>query len=234
MLQIKNINVFYGSVQVIWDVSLNVNDGEIVALVGANGAGKTTILKALFGLQALESGLIHFAGQRLDTLSPNDISKLGVAYVPEGGRPFRDMTVRENLEMGAYQSGAWARRRDTLKRVYDLFPRLQEREKNLAGTLSGGERQMLAIGRALMSRPTMCVFDEPSIGLSPLLVQEFFQTIKRLREEGITVLLVEQNVHLSLEIADRGYVLESGRIALEGDSAGLLENDLVKQAYLGI
>ena len=234
MLQIKNINVFYGSVQVIWDVSLNVNDGEIVALVGANGAGKTTILKALFGLQALESGLIQFAGQRLDTMPPNEISKLGVAYVPEGGRPFRDMTVRENLEMGAYHAGSWGRRQDTLKRVYDLFPRLQEREKNLAGTLSGGERQMLAIGRALMSRPTMCVFDEPSIGLSPLLVQEFFQTIERLREEGITVLLVEQNVHLSLEIADRGYVLESGRIALEGDSAGLLENDLVKQAYLGI
>lgn len=234
MLQINNINVFYGSVQVVWDVSLHVDDGEIVALVGANGAGKTTVINAMFGIKPPESGLIRFAGHRLDGLSVDEISKLGIAYVPEGGRPFRDMNIRENLEMGAYHAGAWNRRQQMLKHVYELFPRLKEREKNLAGTLSGGERQMLAIGRALMSRPTMCVFDEPSIGLSPLLVLEFFRTIKQLREEGITVLLIEQNVHHSLEIADRGYVLESGRIVLEGKSDELLENELVKKAYLGL
>ena len=235
MLQFNNVNV------VLWKCSSRLGCFTSMLmmvkswlLVGANGAGKTTVLKAMFGLKPPESGLIQFAGQRLDTMSANEISQLGIGYVPEGGRPFRDMNIRENLEMGAYHSGAWSRRHDTLARVYNLFPRLKERESNLAGTLSGGERQMLAIGRALMSRPTMCVFDEPSIGLSPLLVSEFFSTIKQLREEGITVLLIEQNVHKSLEIADRGYVLESGRIVLEGESQALLDNAQVKQAYLGI
>lgn len=234
MLKFNKVNVFYGSVQVLWDVSLNVDDGEIVAVVGANGAGKTTLLKAMMGLLEPASGMIKFAGQRIDGRSSNEISKLGIAYVPEGGRPFRDMSIRENLEMGAIPSMAWKRRDASLRRVFQMFPRLEERQHNLARTLSGGERQMLAISRALMSRPTLCVFDEPSIGLAPLLVAEFFRIIRLLREEGITVLLIEQNVRQSLEIADRGYVLESGRIVLEGDSQDLLENETVRKAYLGL
>jgi branched-chain amino acid transport system ATP-binding protein len=234
VLKFNKVNVFYGSVQVLWDVSLNVDDGEIVAVVGANGAGKTTLLKAMMGLLEPASGMIKFAGQRIDGRSSNEISKLGIAYVPEGGRPFRDMSIRENLEMGAIPSMAWKRRDASLRRVFQMFPRLEERQHNLARTLSGGERQMLAISRALMSRPTLCVFDEPSIGLAPLLVAEFFRIIRLLREEGITVLLIEQNVRQSLEIADRGYVLESGRIVLEGDSQDLLENETVRKAYLGL
>jgi len=159
---------------------------------------------------------------------------MGIAYVPEGGGPFRDMSVRENLEMGAYHSIAWKHRKETLKRVYKVFPRLEEREHKLSRTLSGGERQMLAIGRALMARPTLCAFDEPSIGLAPLLVDEFFHIIKQVREEGITILLVEQNVHKSLEIADRAYILENGRITLDGNSSDLLEDERIRKAYLGL
>lgn len=234
MLKFNNVNVYYGSIQVLWDISLHVDEGEIVAVMGANGAGKTTLLKALMGLIEPVSGMIKFAGLRIEGHDPAHISKLGIAYVPEGGRPFRDMSVHENLEMGAYHPMAWRRRKDTLRRVYRMFPRLEERQHKLAHTLSGGERQMLAIGRALMSRPTLCVFDEPSIGLAPLLVAEFFRIIHRLREEGITILLIEQNVRQSLEIADRGYVLESGRIVLQGCSQELLENVQVRKAYLGL
>ena len=234
MLKFKNVNVFYGRVQVLWDISLEVEDSEIVAVVGANGAGKTTLLKTLVGLLEPVSGMIKFAGQRIEGYNPDQISQLGIAYVPEGGRPFRDMSIRENLEMGAYHPMAWRRRNDTMRRVFRLFPRLEERQNNLARTLSGGERQMLAIGRALMSRPSICVFDEPSIGLAPLLVAEFFRIIQRLREEGITILLIEQNVKQSLEIADRAYVLESGRITIEGDSQELLRNELIRKAYLGL
>jgi branched-chain amino acid transport system ATP-binding protein len=202
--------------------------------MGANGAGKTTLLKTMLGLLDIGSGMIKFAGQRIEGRDPSHISDLGIAYVPEGGRPFRDMSVQENLEMGAYHSVAWRRRDDALRRVYRMFPRLEERQGKLAHTLSGGERQMLAIGRALMARPTLCVFDEPSIGLAPLLVAEFFRIIKRLRDDGITILLVEQNVKQSLEIADRGYVLESGRIVLEDQSQALLENELIRKAYMGL
>ncbi|MCL4876460.1 MAG: ABC transporter ATP-binding protein [Anaerolineae bacterium] len=234
MLRFNKVNVYYGRIHVLWDISLSVDDGEIVAVVGANGAGKTTLLKTLVGLGEAHSGMIRFAGQRIEGYQPDQISELGIAYVPEGGRPFRDMSVRENLEMGAYHPVAWRRREEAMQRVFRLFPRLEERQHKLARTLSGGERQMLAIGRALMSRPTLCVFDEPSIGLAPLLVAEFFRIIQMLREEGITILLIEQNVRQSLEIADRAYVLESGRIVLEGNSQELLQNELIRKAYLGL
>jgi branched-chain amino acid transport system ATP-binding protein len=234
MLKFNKVNAHYGNVQVLWDISLEVEEGEIVAVVGANGAGKTTLLKTMVGLLEPTSGMIKFAGQRIEGHDPDAISRMGIAFVPEGGRPFRDMSVRENLEMGAYHPVSWRRREDTLRRVYKMFPRLKERETKMARTLSGGERQMLAIGRALMSRPTLCAFDEPSIGLSPLLVAEFFRIIQGLREDGITVLLIEQNVRQSIEIADRGYVLETGRIVLQGDSGELLQNELVRKAYLGL
>jgi branched-chain amino acid transport system ATP-binding protein len=234
MLKFNKVSVYYGRIQALREVSLHVDDGEIVAVVGANGAGKTTLLNALVGLVEPHSGMIKFGAQRIEGRDPNKISEMGIAYVPEGGRPFRDMSIRENLEMGAYHPGSWKRRDDSLRRVYRMFPRLDERQNKLARTLSGGERQMLAIGRALMSRPTLCVFDEPSIGLAPLLVAEFFRIIKRMRDDGITILLIEQNVRQSLEIADRAYVLENGRITLEGDSQDVLQNELVKKAYLGI
>lgn len=234
MLKFKKVSVNYGNIRVLWDITLDVDEGEIVAVVGANGAGKTTLLKALVGLLQPALGMITFGGQRIEGRDPDQISRMGIAYVPEGGRPFRDMSVQENLEMGAYHTIAWRRRNDSLRRVYRLFPRLEERQNKLAHTLSGGERQMLAIGRALMARPTLCVFDEPSIGLAPLLVTEFFRIIHRLRDEGITVLLVEQNVRKSLEIADRAYVLESGRISLEGNSQELLENVQIRKSFLGL
>jgi branched-chain amino acid transport system ATP-binding protein len=186
------------------------------------------------GLIEPTSGMIKFNGQRIEGRDPYKISEMGIAYVPEGGGPFRDMSVRENLEMGAYYSSAWKHRKESLRRVYKLFPRLEEREHKLSRTLSGGERQMLAIGRALMARPTLCAFDEPSIGLSPLLVDEFFHIIQLIREEGITVLLVEQNIHKSLEIADRAYVLENGRIVLEGTRKELIEDERIRKAYLGL
>jgi branched-chain amino acid transport system ATP-binding protein len=234
LLKFNKINVSYGRIQALRDVSLDVDDGEIVAVVGANGAGKTTLLKALIGLHEPESGMIKFAGIRIEGRDPDEISKMGIAYVPEGGRPFRDMSIRENLEMGAYHPGAWKRRQDSMRRVFKMFPRLEERQHKMARTLSGGERQMLAISRALMSRPSLCVFDEPSIGLAPLLVLEFFRIIQRLRDDGITILLIEQNVKQSLEIADRGYVLENGRITMEGSSRELLESELIRKAYLGL
>ena len=234
MLRFNKIIAGYGKIQALWDISMHVDEGEIVALVGANGAGKTTLLRTMMGLIEPTSGMIKFNGQRIEGRDPHRISEMGIAYVPEGGGPFRDMSVRENLEMGAYHSEAWKHRKDTLQRVYKLFPRLEEREYKLSRTLSGGERQMLAIGRALMARPTLCAFDEPSIGLSPLLVDEFFHIIKQVREEGITVLLVEQNVHKSLEIADRAYVLENGRITLEGNNRELLEDERIRKAYLGL
>lgn len=234
MLRVKKISAGYGPIQAIWDVSLQVDEGEIVAVLGANGAGKSTLVKSIAGMVVPTSGMITFAGSRIEGRDPHRISELGIAYAPEGGGLFRDMSVRENLEMGSYPRVAWDRREDTLARVYRLFPRLEEREKKLAWTLSGGERQMLVIGRALMARPTLCLFDEPSIGLSPLLVDETFYAIEQIRREGITILLIEQNVRKSLEIADRAYVLEQGRIVLEGSGDELLDQDLIKKAYLGL
>lgn len=234
MLRVNKISAGYGAIQAIWDVSLRIDEGEIVAVLGANGAGKSTLVKSIAGMVVPTSGMITFAGRRIEGRDPHRISELGIAYAPEGGGLFRDMNVRENLEMGAYHRMAWDRREDTLRRVYRLFPRLEEREKKLAWTLSGGERQMLVIGRSLMARPTLCLFDEPSIGLSPLLVDESFHVIEQIREEGITVLLIEQNVRKSLAIADRAYVLETGRIVLEGEGEELLEGELINKAYLGL
>jgi branched-chain amino acid transport system ATP-binding protein len=234
MLTVNHINAFYERVQALWDVSLRVNEGEIVALVGANGSGKTTLLNIIFSLLRPASGSVEFFGGRIDNLAPHHIGELGISYVPEGGRPFREMTVRENLEMGAYVNKAWKQKEETLNQVYQMFPRLKERQKQLVGTLSGGELQMVSIGRGLMSRPKLCVFDEPSYGLAPLLVKEIFRIIQRLRDQGISILLIEQNVRQTLEIADRAYVLENGRIVSEGKSKELLQDDHIKKAYLGL
>lgn len=234
MLTVSNINVSYGNLQVLWDVSLRIGEGEIVAVVGANGAGKTTLLNTVFGLLKPDSGTIAFRGHQLVGRSAHKIGRLGLAYVPESGRSFREMSVRENLEMGAYISSAWSRRQETIQQVFELFPRLAERQTQLARTLSGGERQMLAIGRALMSIPTFVVFDEPSIGLAPLLVTELFRVIQRLGKQGITVLIIEQNVRQALDVANRAYVLESGRITIGGESQQLLKKDSIRKAYLGL
>ena len=234
MLTINNLDAFYGKIQVLWDVSIDINEGEIVAVVGANGAGKTTLLNSIVGLHPPASGSITFLQQSLLGLAPHKISELGIAYVPEGGKPFAEMSVRENLEMGAYIRNAWRQKDETVRQIYDIFPKLESRQGQLARTLSGGERQMLAVGRAMMSKPKLILFDEPSIGLAPLLVAELFKVIQRLRDEGMTVLLIEQNIKQSLEVADRAYVLESGRISLQGNSEELLQEELVKKAYLGL
>jgi len=234
MLEAKNVKTFYGKVGVLWEVSFKVDENAIIALVGSNGAGKTTVLNTISGLLRPASGSLEFLGRRIDGMSPHEIVKLGISYVQEGGKPFPDMTVHENLEMGAYISETWKKKKETLDQVYQIFPRLRERSGQLARTLSGGERQMLAMGRSLMSRSRLCMFDEPSYGLAPLLVKELFDFIRRLREQGITILLVEQNVRNALEIADRAYVLENGRIVLEAESKKLLENDHIKKAYLGL
>lgn len=229
-----HINAFYGKVRVLWDLTLKIDEKEIVALVGGNGAGKTTTLHTIVGLVRPVSGDLEFFGKRIDGMTPYQVVQLGICYIPEGGKPFPDMTVRENLEMGAYPHATWKKREETLDQVYQIFPRLKERAKQLARTLSGGERQMLAMARGLMSRPRLCMFDEPSYGLAPLLVKELFHFITTFRQQGMTILLVEQNVRKALEIADRAYVLENGRIVLKGESRGLLQNDHVKKAYLGL
>jgi branched-chain amino acid transport system ATP-binding protein len=234
VLEVCNVDTLYGKVQALWDICLEVNQGEIVALIGSNGAGKTTLVNTISGLQRPASGSIVFKGERIDGLPSHEIVGLGISHVPQGGRIFPDMNVRENLEMGSYPIHAWRQRGETFQQVYQLFPRLKERQNQLARTLSGGEHQMLAIGRALMSKPTLCIFDEPSYGLAPLLVKEMFQTIQNLREQGITILLIEQNVRGALEIADRAYVLENGRLCLEGDCAELLQSDHVRKAYMGL
>jgi len=228
------VNVFYGKSQALRDVSLKVEQKEIVALVGANGAGKTTLLNTISGLLRPASGSVEFLGKRIDRLAPHRIMNLGICQIPEGRKLFSDMTVGDNLEMGAYSSAAWKRRKETLERVYQVFPVLKERRKQSAKKLSGGERQMVAIGRGLMSSPRLCMFDEPSYGLAPKLFLEVLEAVKRLREQGITILLVEQNVRSTLQVADRAYVLENGRIVLEGRGRDLLQNEQVKAAYLGL
>jgi branched-chain amino acid transport system ATP-binding protein len=234
MLEVCNVDTRYGKVQALWDICLEVNQNEIVALVGSNGAGKTTLVNTISGLLRPASGSVVFQGERIDGLPSHAIVGLGISHVPQGGRIFPDMNVRENLEMGSYPIHAWKQRAETFEQVYQLFPMLKERQNQLARTLSGGEQQMLAIGRALMSKPKLCLFDEPSYGLAPLLVKEMFRTIQNLREQGITILLIEQNVRRSLEIADRAYVLENGRLGLEGDSKKLLKSDRIRKAYLGL
>jgi branched-chain amino acid transport system ATP-binding protein len=234
MLEVNNVDTFYGKTQAIWDVSLRVDDKEVVALVGANAAGKTTLLNTISGFLRPASGSVEFLGRRIDGLTPHFIVELGISHVLEGGRPFTDMTVLENLEMGAYPYHSWKRREKRLEQVYQVFPYLKARQGQLARTLSGGERQMLAMGRSLMARPKLCMFDEPSYGLAPLMVKELFKIITVLNEQGITILLVEQNVRHALEIANRAYLLENGRIVLEGARELLLDNDHVKKAYLGL
>ena len=234
MLSIENLNCFYGNVQALWDIQMSIEEGEVVALLGANGAGKTTLLNALTGLVKPASGNVLFMDKPLDGLSPDDIVGRGISYLPEGGRLFPEMTIRENLEMGAYNKQNWKHRKEIMERVFELLPKLKERQKQLARTMSGGERQMLAMGRALMSEPKLLLLDELSYGLAPIIVTEVFRIVETLRDRGITVMLVEQNVHQSLEIASRAYVLENGRIVLDGGSAELLENDYVRKAYMGM
>jgi len=234
MLEVNNISTFYGRIQALWDVSLKINEKEIVALIGANGAGKSTLLNTVSGMIRPASGSITFLGQRIDNLQPHEIVEMGISHIPEGRRLFTDMSVRENLELGAYGKQAWKIRHETIEEVYQLFPRLKERAGQLARTLSGGEQQMVAMGRGLMSRPKLCIIDEPSNGLAPILVREVFQIVKSLRDKGITILLIEQNVRQTLEAADRAYVLENGRIVMEGDCATCLASEHIRKAYLGL
>jgi len=234
VLEVNKLNVFYGKSQALRDVSLRVEEKEIVALVGTNGAGKTTLLNTISGLLHPASGSVEFLGERIDRLAPHRVTQLGICQIPEGRKLFSEMTVRDNLEMGAYSSAAWKRKKETLERVYQLFPVLKERRNQSAKKLSGGERQMVAIGRGLMSSPRLCMFDEPSYGLAPKLFSEVLEVIKQLRGQGITIFLVEQNVRNTLEVADRAYVLENGQIVLEGKGRDLLQNELVKKAYLGL
>lgn len=234
MLKVNNIDVFYGDLQVLWDVSFEVRRGEILVLIGANGAGKSTTIRALSSLLTPRKGSIVFDGVRLDELPPYKIIEHGIVHVPEGRRLFAEMSVEENLIMGSLHGEAKRKRFDTMDHVYDLFPRLRERRKQMAGTLSGGEQQMAAIGRGLMSLPKIMMLDEPSLGLAPLLVQEIFNMVRRINNEGVTVLLVEQNVRQTLKMCDRAYVLENGRIVLEGSGKDLLTNEQVKEAFLGI
>jgi branched-chain amino acid transport system ATP-binding protein len=233
MLQVNKINVFYGEAQALWDISFGVNQGEIVTLVGSNGAGKSTTIKAISGLAAPASGEISLDGVRIDRLPPYRIVEMGIAQIPEGRRLWPGMTVRENLELGAYTKAARAARRETTDWVFQLFPRLKERHAQLAGTLSGGEQQMAAIARGLLSKPKLLMLDEPSLGLAPLLVEEVFRVIQEINRQGVTILLVEQNVHHALAICNRGYVFETGRIVLAGRGSELLANEHVKTAYLG-
>ncbi|MCI5860737.1 ABC transporter ATP-binding protein [Bifidobacterium boum] len=233
MLDIKNLSVSYGAIDAVKGISLHVDDGEIVSLIGANGAGKTTTLHTITGLVPAKSGSIVFNGQDLLKTKANKIVTLGMAHVPEGRHVFTRMSVQENLEMGAYSLKDTSHVAEDLDKVYTYFPRLKERRRQLAGTLSGGEQQMVAMGRAIMSRPNTILMDEPSMGLSPKLVKEIFRIIEKLHDEGITVLLVEQNAKMALSIADRAYVLETGRITMEGKASDLLHDEKVRKAYLG-
>ena len=234
MLTLDNIDVSYGEVQALWGVSLEVAQGEIVALVGSNGAGKTTTLKTVSGLLHPWSGSITFEGKPIQHAAPHEVVNLGIAHIPEGRRLWANMSVRENLEMGAYPARARALRAQTTGEVLKLFPRLAERSGQLAGTLSGGEQQMLAIARALLSKPKLLMLDEPSLGLAPVLVKEVFKVVQQVNRDGVTVLLVEQNTQNALAIAARGYVLETGRVVMAGSGQELLNNARVKEAYLGL
>ncbi|MDA1195096.1 MAG: ABC transporter ATP-binding protein [Planctomycetota bacterium] len=234
MLILEDVDVYYGNVQALHGVSLRVEEGEIVTLIGSNGAGKTTTLRTISGLQSPRAGKITFCGQRIDGMPAEKIVGLGIAQSPEGRRIFTNLTVRENLQMGAYLERDKSKVRERLERVEALFPRLQERASQPGGTLSGGEQQMLAIGRALMTGPRLLLLDEPSLGIAPILVQEIFREIERInRELGTTILLVEQNAHIALRLAQRGYVLETGRIVLEDACPALQKNPQVREAYLG-
>ena len=233
MLKLEKVDVFYKELQALWGVSLTVNAGEIVALVGPNGAGKTTTLRVISGLLRSASGEVDFMGQSLLKASPHRIVELGISQVPESGKIFTGMSVLENLELGAFVLRARKQKNESLQRIYEMFPRLAERKSQQAGTLSGGERQMLAIGRALMSAPKLLMLDEPSFGLAPILVENMFEMIARINQQGVTILLVEQNVQASLELAHRAYLLENGQIVGEGKGNELLSFESVRSAYLG-
>ena len=233
MLEIKNLEVYYGMIQAIKGISFEVNEGEVIALIGANGAGKTTILHTISGLIAPKKGSITFEGQEITKIPAHKIVENGLAQVPEGRRVFPSLSVLQNLKLGAYTRKDKKEIDDTLKMIYERFPRLEERKNQPAGTLSGGEQQMLAMGRALMSKPRIILMDEPSMGLSPIFVNEIFDIIKQVSASGTTVLLVEQNAKKALSIADRGYVLETGKIVKEGQASDLLNDEAVKKAYLG-
>jgi branched-chain amino acid transport system ATP-binding protein len=234
MLEIKNINAFYGKTQALYDVSIKVDEAEIVALIGSNGAGKTTTLNAISGLLRPSSGSIEFLGKKITGLKTFSIVEQGICHIPEGRRPFPDMSVRENLEMGAYLPRVWKNREKALEQIYDFFPVLRKKANLLASALSGGEQQMLVMGRGMMSNPKLCMIDEPSSGLAPILIAEIFRIVQTLRDQGVTILLIEQNVRHSLEIADRGYVIENGRVVLEGKGKDLLGDEMIKRAFLGL
>ena len=233
MLTVENLNVYYGMIHALKNVSFHVEEGEIVALIGANGAGKTTTLQTVSGMLQAKSGSVHFENQDITKMPSHRIVQLGISHVPEGQRMFANLTVYENLRMGAYTRKDKKEIEESLARVYERFPRLKERTRQLAGTLSGGEQQMLAMGRALMSNPRLLLLDEPSMGLSPLLVSEIFDIIESISKQGVTILLVEQNAKKALSIADRGYVLETGNIVMEDSAQALLNNEAIKKAYLG-
>ena len=234
MLGVSGINVGYGGAHVLWDVSIDVAEDEMVTVVGSNGAGKSTLLKAISGLVRPTSGEITFRGQRIDGLPPYRIVEMGIAHIPEGRKLFPQLTVFENLWLGAYTKRAHEKKQETFEQVFKRFPILKERQKQLASTLSGGEQQMLAIARGLMSQPTLLVLDEPSLGLAPKLVVQVFDSIREIKQSGVEVLLVEQNVRHALELADRAYVLETGRVTLEGPCQELINDEHVKKAFLGL
>ncbi|MEG6511716.1 ABC transporter ATP-binding protein [Desulforamulus ruminis] len=234
MLKVNHIDVSYKELQVLWDVSFEVHEGELVVLLGSNGAGKTTTLNAISGLLPKDKGSIHFMGQDITRIPGYKVAGYGIIHVPEGRRLFPEMTVMENLEMGSLFPEAKGKRKETLRRVFDLFPILEEKKNQEAGKLSGGQQQMVAIGRGLMALPKLLILDEPSLGLAPVLVQQIFDFVKEINNQGVTVLLVEQNVGQTLKLCHRAYVLENGRITLEGSGQQLLKNEHVKEAYLGI
>jgi branched-chain amino acid transport system ATP-binding protein len=234
MLEVKQLNVLRGKIQVLWDASIRVEKGEFVTLIGANGAGKTSLLSTVVGLLKPASGVIYFNGKEINNLPPYKIVDLGIAFIPEDRKLFAGMTVRENLILGAYSSRGKGSKEETLRQVYQLFPVLKNREKQVTATLSGGEQRMLAIARGLMSNPELLILDEPSQGLAPKVTLEVFEALRRLKEQGISILLAEQNVNQALKCADRAYVIETGKITLEGKGVELLNNEYIKEAFLGL
>jgi len=234
LLEINRMNVYHGEVHTLKDISLHINEGELVSIVGSNGSGKSTTINAISGIIEIRSGEVKFLDQRIDHHELHEISRMGIIQIPEGRRLFPSMTVLENLEMGAYSPRVIQMKRQSLEETFKLFPRLEERRHQLANTLSGGEQQMLAIGRGLMARPKLLMLDEPSLGLAPILVKEIFDAISHINKNGTTILLVEQDVHISLSMSHRGYVLENGQIVMEGNGLELLQNPQIKEAYLGM
>jgi branched-chain amino acid transport system ATP-binding protein len=234
MLEIENVSAAYGMIQILWDVSFKIEEKEIVSIIGPNGAGKTTLVKTIMGLLPAKSGTIRFKGENIEKLPPYEIVKKGVSLIPEGREIFPRMTVEENMLLGAYTINDKQQVKESKEKAYQIFPVLRKKEKALAHTLSGGEQQMLVIGRSLMSNPELLILDEPSLGLAPIIVAKVLDTLRQINEEGVAVLLVEQNIRDSLNIADRGYVLEEGKIIIEGEGRELLSNDHIKEVYLGI